>query len=399
MFNLDKYPVVYAGSVKNLRRVKEPSGSKPGLYIFEYTDDYSIFDYGKMPDSIAGKGATMAVMSAYIFEQLESPASWKALAASDVWEKIVHADFRKALISSKTMKELMRKGMSTHYKGLRDKSGALVRTDELSEPSNLMEVVAVPIVRPECATVSGTTAWNYNEFHTGLESFLIPLECVFRFGVPKGSSLLDRLALDPGYHRSLGLRRQPKEGTWLGRPILEFFSKLESGDRHLTLEMALNFSGLKTEAFMKLMEWTYLCGIFLLDFFSKAGLRLWDGKFEFTHSEGSPMLADAITPDELRLTRRKIQISKEPIRQYYRRHERKFYRAIKRAKILAHQTQREIREVMDEDLGYRPGPMEAEFLEAMEAMYTGLTREITGLEFFEPRCSLTQAVQTIRNYV
>jgi len=399
MFNLEKFPIVYAGSVKNLRSVKKPSGSKPGQYIFEYTDDYSIFDYGKMPDSIAGKGAAMAVMSAYIFEQLESPERWKALAASDVWEKIIHSDFRKALSSSDTMKELTREGMRTHYKGLRNREGVLVRTSELTEPSNLMEVVAVPIIHPECATVSGTAAWNYNAFHTGLESFLIPLECVFRFGVPKGSSLLDRLALDPGYHRSLGLRRQPKEGTWLGRPILEFFSKLESGDRHLSLETALNFSGLRTEAFMKVMEWTYLCGIFLLDFFMKAGLRLWDGKFEFTRAEGSPMLADAVTPDELRLTRRTVQISKEPVRQYYRRHERKFYRAIKRAKIMAHQTNREIREVMEEELDYRPGPMQAEFREAIEAMYLGLTREITGLDFFEPTYSLARAVQVIRRYV
>lgn len=399
MFNLDKYPVVYAGSVKNLRRVKEPSGSKPGLYIFEYTDDYSIFDYGKMPDSIAGKGATMAVMSAYIFEQLESPKRWKALARSDVWCRIKMDDFREALLASETMKTLVKRGLPTHYRGMRDREGALVRTDRLREPSNCMEVAAVPIVRPECGTVGESTLWNYNAIHPGLESFLIPLEWIFRFGVPPGSSLLERIALDPKYHRTLGLRRRPREGSWLARPILELSSKLETGDRYLPLEGALNFSGLSMGEFGTIVDWTTLIAVFLYDLFSDVGLRLWDGKFEYTRTGAGPMLADAITPDELRLTKGTVQISKEPLRQYYRKYDSKFVGAMKQAKVLAHRTRREIRDVMDEDLGVEPARLAEPFRQAIEAMYTGLTHELTGLTFFESTGSLRSAIRGIRKYV
>ena len=49
-------PLVYKGSVKNIRMIQEPKKRSPGRYAFEFTDDYSVFDYGKMPDRIRGKG-------------------------------------------------------------------------------------------------------------------------------------------------------------------------------------------------------------------------------------------------------------------------------------------------------------------------------------------------------
>ena len=47
---------VYHGSVKNFFVEKEPTKEAMGSGYFEFTDDYSIFDYGKMPDTIEGKG-------------------------------------------------------------------------------------------------------------------------------------------------------------------------------------------------------------------------------------------------------------------------------------------------------------------------------------------------------
>ena len=52
--------VVYRGSVKNIRLVREPRKRRPGRFLFEFTDDYSVFDYGKMPDTIRGKGLIVA---------------------------------------------------------------------------------------------------------------------------------------------------------------------------------------------------------------------------------------------------------------------------------------------------------------------------------------------------
>lgn len=399
MFNASKYPVVYEGSVKKIRTVKTTTAARPGVYLFEYTDDYSVFDYGKMPDRLRGKGAAMAVLSAWLFERLEDAGNWRSLAKSDVWDVIRDADLRDGLIRSKTFRELKKAGMKTHYRGLRDRKGRLVRTDALEEPTNLMEVTGVGIVSPERTVLSGRTLWNYNHIHGGLKHCLIPLENVFRFGVPKGSSLLERMSDDPEYYKELGLKRRPKEGAMLPRPVIELFSKLEPSDRHLSFETALNFSGLDNEAFHDLLERTLLVAVFLMYAFSQAGIRLWDGKFEFVRSPEGIILADAITPDELRLTIKGVQISKEPIRQYYRRYRAPFVEAVTKAKKIAAQTNRKISNIVKTDLGSPPAKMETEFREVMEAMYTGVTAEVTGLDVFGPVEPLGHTIKAIARFV
>ena len=47
--------LIYTGSVKNIYQADDPA-----LLWFEYTDDFSVFDWGKMPDPIPGKGEALA---------------------------------------------------------------------------------------------------------------------------------------------------------------------------------------------------------------------------------------------------------------------------------------------------------------------------------------------------
>ncbi len=42
-----------------------------GTGRFLFSDRYSVFDWGEMPDHIDGKGAALCLMGAYCFEQLE----------------------------------------------------------------------------------------------------------------------------------------------------------------------------------------------------------------------------------------------------------------------------------------------------------------------------------------
>lgn len=60
------------GSVKNLKVIREPDGCNEGEGIFEFTDDFSVFDYGKMPDTIPGKGEALCRMASYNFGRLEA---------------------------------------------------------------------------------------------------------------------------------------------------------------------------------------------------------------------------------------------------------------------------------------------------------------------------------------
>ena len=62
------------GSVKDL--IKDDLGSEAtenslGAGIFDFSDRYSVFDWGEMPDHIPNKGAALCLMAAWNFEQLK----------------------------------------------------------------------------------------------------------------------------------------------------------------------------------------------------------------------------------------------------------------------------------------------------------------------------------------
>jgi len=395
--DLRKYKTIYVGSVKNLRQKKRPTKNRPGILLFEFTDDFSIFDYGKMPDQIPGKGAATAISTAYFFECVSSAEAWRRFAGSDIWRVVKDKALRDELFASPVLKKLVKGGMPTHYRGIVNRHGKTVKLDRLREPSNVIEVDAVRILRPEPMPFGGARVWNYNRFTPNMQNYLIPLECVFRFGLPTGSSLLSRLKSIPDYHAQLGLSQKPKDGEMLPRPIVELFSKLEPADRHLPYEWALNASGLSNEDFVTVYHYTLLLALFLRREFEKAKVTLWDGKFEFVN-KGQIALGDAITADELRLTMRGVQLSKEPVRQYYRKHEPKFVAAMNEAKKIAAKVDRELSDLVNNELKSPPPPMDKDFLAAVVDMYIGLTEAVCGSGLFGEVPSLTRVMKVFERF-
>lgn len=390
--------LVYRGSVKNIRLVQKPRGKNPGRYIFEFTDDYSVFDYGKMPDTIRGKGYAIAMMTAFLFEELSRPSSWKSLFRdSAVWDRLGGVQIRDRLRRSVAGKKLVVQGLQTHYLGLLDANGRCRSFAELREPSRRILVKAVPIVAPRPVSMDSRVIWDYNALHPEMPLFLVPLENIFRFGVPKGSSLLDRVRKDSDYTRQIGLKTAPKEGEWLARPVLEFSSKLEPMDRYLSLETALNFSGLGGEKFFELSDLSLLVSVFLFSLFVHQGLDLWDGKFEFVKVNDELLLADSITPDELRITCKGTQLSKEPLRQYYKKKDPAFLRAMKEIKEdgpSSHAVQKELKA----RLGRPPKKLDREFRTVVEQMYRSLTYRITGSELFSGSMDLDSVVRYLQKH-
>ncbi len=371
------HPIVYKGSVKNIHSVREPKGNRPGRYVFEFTDDYSVFDYGKMPDRIRGKGSAIAMMSACLFEAMEDPSAWRALfRRGKVWERAGGRTGRDRLRRSTIGRRLTEQGLRSHYLGLVDNEGRCVRFNKLRAPTNKLLVRAVPVPSPVRVAIEGRTVWDYSMFHPGQPQFLIPLENVFRFGVPQGSSLLGRLRKQPGYGQEIGLESVPKEGDWLPRPVLEFFSKLEPTDRHLRLEEAMHVSGLTGDQFRELVDLSMLSAVFLCNLFLEKGLDLWDGKFEFVKTNTGILLADSITPDELRITLRGTQLSKEPLRQYYKREDPRFSDVMEEIKAEGPST-RSIRREVAARLGRGPRKLDSEFRKIAEQMYLSLAHRMT----------------------
>ena len=116
------------GSVKDLKILKKPSKVELGLGQFLFSDRYSIFDWGKMPDHIPNKGAALAIMGAYCFEQAEN------------------------------------KGIKTHYLGLLGKDGKITNTNNLKEPTDTMEVKLVNVIHPNYKEGK----YNYDNFTSNL---------------------------------------------------------------------------------------------------------------------------------------------------------------------------------------------------------------------------------------
>jgi phosphoribosylaminoimidazole-succinocarboxamide synthase len=220
---------------------------------------------------------------------------------------------------------------------------------------------------------------------------------VFRFGMPAGSSLLDRLHADPTYHQQLGLTSPPRANTMLPRPVLEFFSKLEPADRLLSPELALNVAGLSNEQFLTVAHYSLLLALFLQHEFGKADVTLWDGKFEFVKL-GEIALGDAITPDELRLTMHGVQLSKEPIRQYYKKYHPRFVAAMNQAKKIATRVDKPLARIVNQDLKCPPPPMDREFHAAMVDMYLGLTEAVCRTGLFGKTPPLARVMAAFKKY-
>ena len=54
-------------STKNLEIIEPPTATKEGVGVFEYTDNYTVFHYGRMPDLIPGKGEAICRMAVFNF--------------------------------------------------------------------------------------------------------------------------------------------------------------------------------------------------------------------------------------------------------------------------------------------------------------------------------------------
>src|SRR3989344_6037782 len=203
------------GSVKDLTVIEEPTETKLGRGIFDFSDRYSVFDWGEMPDHIPYKGATLCMMAAWNFERLE---------------------------------EL---GIPTHYIGVLN-NGYVVKTTQLDKPSNRMAIKLSRVIKP--SFIDGR--YSYDFFISGrgkINNFVVPLEVIYRRGVPEGSSLLklfnqlEKSGDMDGLTSLLskyGLKEKPKPGDEFPKIGYDFTTKFESSDRRLTDEEAYLISGL-----------------------------------------------------------------------------------------------------------------------------------------------------------
>jgi len=284
------------GSVKDLEVIKKSTKDQMGLGRFEFSDRYSVFDWGEMPDYINAKGAALCLMGAYCFEQL---LTW---------------------------------GVKTHYRGLVDADGKVVKFSELNEPSNIMEVGLVNVYNPKTGVENGKIVHDYSMYTPDLKNCLIPLEIIYRNGLPEGSSIFKRLEQKKISLEDLGLNHYPKPGEQLAKPIFDVSTKLEETDRYVTWAEAQKIAGLTGKELAEVKALLLEADETVTELASRAGLKNEDGKIELAFDEERKlMIVDVVgTLDECRFTYGGVHVSKEIARQFYKK--TSWYADLERAK-------------------------------------------------------------------
>ena len=314
------------GSVKDLVVLKEAKDNELGLGRFIFSDRYSVFDYGEMPDKIEGKGESLCLIASYFFEILD------------------------------------KEGIENHYIGVVE-NGEVKNLKELSSPTNVMEVKLVRVIKPEK---------GYDVFKTEKTNFLIPLEVIYRNVITEGSSFLKRLKRNEISLEQFGLKDLVVNKR-LEKPIVDFSTKLEDKDRYLNYEEAKNIAGLSDEEFEGLIKLTLKVDEIITREVEKIGLMNEDGKIEVAFNDKRQfMVVDALgTPDECRFNYNGVEMSKEVLRAYYKTTE--WYKKLEKVKDVNN---------WREKAGIPP-KLPDEIKTAVEEMYKALCNEITSIRFFD----------------
>lgn len=347
------------GSVKDLETIKKPTRNEMGAGRFHFSDRYSVFDWGEMPDHIDGKGAALCLMGAYCFEQLEA------------------------------------KGIETHYRGLVDKNGKVVTFEETEAPTSTMEVHLVNVYEPKMWVSRGKVSYDYSLFTPNLKNCLIPLEIIYRNGLPEGSSVFKRLEQGKVTIEDLGLDHYPRPGERFAKPIFDVSTKLEESDRYVTWEEAKKIAGLTTPEVAAVKQVLSKVNNAISRVASCAGLENEDGKIELAFDdERRLMVVDVVgTLDECRFTYNGVHVSKEVARQFYRK--TAWYRDVEDAKKTA-----ETQGVKDWKAlcKSQPPKLDANLKTIISGMYMAAANELTDRKLFDaPR--LAEVIKRYRQYM
>jgi phosphoribosylaminoimidazole-succinocarboxamide synthase len=332
------------GSVKDLQIINKPTQTAMGVGRFLFSDRYSVFDWGEMPNHIEGKGAALCLMGACCFEQLEALC------------------------------------VKTHYRGLVNEKGRAVKVDELKAPSSTMEVALVNVYKPKTCVVDGKIVHDYRSYNPELKNCLIPLEIIYRNGLPEGSSVFKRLAQGKVTLKDLGLDHEPKPGETLADPIFDVSTKLEETDRYITWIEAQKIAGLTEKELVDVKTVLHAADDTITKAASNAKLKNEDGKIELAFDDKRKlMIVDVLgTLDECRFTCNGIHVSKEVARQFYKKTQ--WYKDLEQAKKEA-----ESRGVQDWKAlcKSQPPKLDPKLKTIISQMYMASANEISKVKLFD----------------
>ncbi len=243
---------------RNLAVVAAPEIGRAGVGRFQFTDHYSIYDLGKMPDVIPGKGEATCRMAVDNLQMLQA------------------------------------RGIPTHFRQAVSHDG--------------MEFQLLRVIYP-----------SKEQIPQGTRAYFIPLQVVFRNFLPPQASIFRRLSSGRLTLEELGFERAPEPGQRLADPVIEYMTKLDEIDEFIPRATAAELAGLTERQMRQVRELVLEVNAILSAKALSVGLCLADGKLEFGIDErGDVLLVDiAGTPDESRFLLQDLHISKQVLRDCY----------------------------------------------------------------------------------
>lgn len=322
------------GSVKDLVVLRKPTAFESGIANFIFSDRYSVFDWGEMPNHFTNKGKALCLIGAYFFEKLEE---------MDV---------------------------KTHYLGLVE-NGEVKRLRQLDTPVNAMQVKLVQVIKPGLQEGD----YDYSIYNDGMSNFLVPLEIIYRNALPEGSSVFKRLENGTLKLAEIDLDEMPSPGQKLHPPLLDVSTKLEATDRYITWDQAKKIAGINGFETDGIKQTTLRINDLITHEAERMGLIHEDGKVEYGMNEDRHlMLVDVLgTPDECRFTFQGIPVSKEAARIYYRN--TAWHKDVEAAKKQDNVHWKKL-------VGSPPPPLPEKLDNLISQLYMAFCNELTGASWF-----------------
>jgi phosphoribosylaminoimidazole-succinocarboxamide synthase len=265
-----------------------------------------------------------------------------------------------------------------------DKNGKVVAFEEMETPSSTMEVNLVNVYKPETRVAHGKVRYDYSRYTPSLKNCLIPLEIIYRNGLPEGSSVFKRLEQGKVTIKDLGLDHHPRPGERFTKPIFDVSTKLEEADRYVTWEEARKIAGLTQPEVAAVKAVLSKVNDAISRIASHAGLE----------NERQLMVVDVVgTLDECRFTYNGVHVSKEVARQFYKK--TSWYRDVEDAKKAA-----ETQGIPDWKAlcKSQPPKLDEQLKTVISEMYMAAANEMTNRNLFDAP-PLAQVIGKYREYL
>src|SRR3989338_22691 len=329
------------GSVKDLEVRRKPTEIMMGDGVFHFSDRYSVFDWGEMPDHIKNKGAALCAMSAYFFEQFG------------------------------------KRDIVTHYRGVNtgDKYGPL---DDTKEAPTKMRVGLARVIKPTAVVAEdGEVTYDYTPVRDAPGNLVIPIEVIYRNSLPKGSSVFRRLKEGTLTLEEMGLSAMPVEGQRLSAPFVDGSTKYEEFDRYPGWTVLQYLAGLSDDETRGLKEAVLKGNEVITEGMRNAGFFNEDGKLEFVFTPvRTLMVGDTLgTLDECRITYNGVDVSKQIPRDWYAYSQPEWKNEIDVAKKVN-------KKDWKSRVTTQPEPLPTALNDVMEALYVSVANRVIGRDLF-----------------